>query len=73
MGYLFLNFWLSKPNFVAIWAYQVGLLTPVQVPHEKQPQIQHESLKNSEFLVSCAWKVALAFNLIVSQTFLKFN
>jgi hypothetical protein len=51
----------------------VGLLTPVQVPHEKQPQIQHESLKNSEFLVSCAWKVALAFNLIVSQTFLKFN
>jgi hypothetical protein len=46
MGYLFLNFWLSKPNFVAIWAYQVvSVLTPVQVPHENQPQIQNESKK----------------------------
>jgi hypothetical protein len=59
MGYLFPNFWLVKPNFVAIWAYQVGLLTPVQVPHKNQPQIQHESLKKSEFLVSCARRVAL--------------
>jgi hypothetical protein len=44
---------------VAIWAYQVGLLTSVQVAHEKQPQIQHESLKNSEFVVNCAWREAL--------------
>jgi hypothetical protein len=28
MGYLFLNFWLSKPNFVAIWVFLLGLLTP---------------------------------------------
>jgi hypothetical protein len=52
MGYIFPNCWLSKPNFVAIWVNQVGLLSPVQVPHEKQPQIQHELLKNSDFLVS---------------------
>jgi hypothetical protein len=45
MGYLFLNFGLSKPKFVAVWAYQVGPLTPVQVPHGDQPQILHKSLK----------------------------
>jgi hypothetical protein len=59
MGHLFLNFWLSKPKFVAVWDYQVGPLTPVKVSHEDQPQILHESLKNFEFLFSCAWRVAL--------------
>jgi hypothetical protein len=49
MGYLFLIFWLSKPIFVAIWAYQVGLLTPVQVAHEIQPQIEYESQKTLNF------------------------
>jgi hypothetical protein len=46
MGYIFLNFWLSKPKFVAVWAFQVGPLTSVQVPPGDQPQILHESLKN---------------------------
>jgi hypothetical protein len=68
MGYLFLNFGLSKPKFVAVWAYQVGPLTPVQVPHGDPPQILHESLKDSEFLLSCAWRVALQNALV-----LKFN
>jgi hypothetical protein len=49
MGYLFLNFWLSKPKFVAVSAYQVGQLTPLQVPHGDQPQILHESLKTLNF------------------------
>jgi hypothetical protein len=46
MGKLFLNLWLSKTKFVAVWAYQVGPLTPEQVPDGDQPQILHESLKN---------------------------
>jgi hypothetical protein len=53
MGYLFHNFWFSKPNCVAIWAYQLGQLTPVQVPHGDQPQIRPGSLKLSEIVISC--------------------
>jgi hypothetical protein len=50
MGYIFLNFWLFKPNFVAIWADQVArAYMGLQVPHEQQPQILHESLKNLNF------------------------
>jgi hypothetical protein len=54
MGYLFLKFWFSKPNCVAIWAYQVGLHAPVQVPHGDQPQIRPGLLKLTKILVSSA-------------------
>jgi hypothetical protein len=52
MGYIFHSFWFSNPNCVAIWAYKVGLLTPVQVIHRDQPQIQPGSLKLTKILVS---------------------
>jgi hypothetical protein len=51
MGYLFYNFWFSKPIGVAVWAYQLGLLTPVQVP---QPQIRPGSLKLNEIFLNSA-------------------
>jgi hypothetical protein len=52
MGYIVLNFWLSKPHSGHM-GHQVGLLNPVQVPHEKQPQIQHESQKILNFGQLC--------------------
>jgi hypothetical protein len=54
MGYLIHNFWFSKPNGVAISARQLGLLTPVQVPHGDQPQIRPGSLKISDIFINSA-------------------
>jgi hypothetical protein len=77
MGYLFHLFWFSKPNCVSVWAYQVGLLTPVQTPYGDQPQFRPGSLKRSEIFISIVWRAALlnAFplNLMKSLTFPKFS
>jgi hypothetical protein len=73
MGFLFHRFWISKPICVSVWAYQVGLLTPVQAAHGDQPQFRPGSLKSLEIFISIVWRVALLnalpLNLMKSLTF----